>query len=123
MRNLKIVAVLAMFVVGAAALLGASPNNLGVADSYRITFDQPMHVAGNLLPAGDYTILHTMEGNTHIMTFRQEGKADVQIKVKCTLVPLAEKATQTQKIYVVNNDNQRELRELIFRGDRAKHVF
>jgi hypothetical protein len=36
---------------------------------------------------------------------------------------LAEKAPDSQKIYQLNAANERVLQELIFKGDRAKHVF
>jgi copper(I)-binding protein len=79
---------------------------------------------GNLtLPAGDYTVLHTMDGENHVMVFRQDKGARAEFKVKCTLVPLTAKAQQTQKVYVINAANERELHELIFQGDKAKHVF
>jgi len=123
MRNLRVLTVLAICVLGLMATLSAEANKYGVADKYQIKFENPIRVGGTLLPAGNYTILHTMEGTDHIMVFRGEGKKAVEVKAKCALVPLTEKASLTQKIFVVNNANERELRELIFRGDTAKHVF
>jgi hypothetical protein len=43
--------------------------------------------------------------------------------VKCTLVPLPQKAAADQTIYQLNASNERVLQELVFRGDSAKHVF
>jgi hypothetical protein len=45
------------------------------------------------------------------------------VRAKCTLVPLTEKAPNSEKIYELNASNQRVLHELTFKGDRAKHVF
>jgi len=45
-----------------------------------------------------------------------------EFKVKCTLVPLGQKAQQSQTIYQVAG-NERIVQELVFRGDTAKHVF
>ena len=123
MRTLKFATVLAICVLGMATLLSAAPNQYGVADSRKVTFDNPMKIGNLTLPAGDYTVLHTMEGDQHVMVFRQDKGARAEFKVKCTLVPLTAKADQTQKVYVVNAANERELHELIFRGDKAKHVF
>jgi hypothetical protein len=43
--------------------------------------------------------------------------------VKCQLVPLQEKAPQTEVLYGHDEKNEDVLQELIFRGDTAKHVF
>jgi hypothetical protein len=123
MRTLKFSVVLAICVLGLATLLSAAHNQYGVADSRKVSFDNPMKIGSVMLPAGDYTVVHTMEGDQHVMVFHQEKGARAEFKVKCTLVPLTEKAQQTQKVYVVNAANERELRELIFQGDKAKHVF
>jgi hypothetical protein len=65
-----------------------------------------------------------MEGSDHIMVFRQMGsKKPVEVRAKCTLVPLSAKASESQTIYVLNAANQRVLQELVFKGEDAKHVF
>ena len=122
MRSFRI---LGMFlcVLALISLAAAAGANLGIRDSYRVTFVAPVHVGADVLPAGDYKIRHTMEGQEHIMVFqRLEGKS-TEVKVKCTLVPLAQKASKDQTIYMLNAANERVLQELIFRGDKAKHVF
>ena len=89
-----------------------------------MTFSEKIRVADTLLPKGDYEIRHVMEGSDHIMVFRQLGaKTPVQVRAKCTLVPLAEKAAGSQQQYALNAANERVLQELIFKGDHAKHVF
>ena len=45
------------------------------------------------------------------------------MRAKCTLVPLPEKALETEKHFELNAANERVLHELIFKGDRSKHVF
>jgi hypothetical protein len=58
------------------------------------------------------------------MVFRQMGtKKPVEVRAKCTLIPLGAKADQDQRIYVLNAANERVLQELVFKGDHAKHVF
>jgi len=109
-------------VLGAFAV--ATQNQFGVADVYRVTFAEKVRVADTLLPSGQYEIRHVMEGPDHFMVFRQVGtKHPIDVRAKCTLVPLPEKAAQDQKIYELNTANERVLHELIFKGDRAKHVF
>jgi len=122
MRSWKFIAMLlcVCMVIGTAA---AADKALGIKDSYRINFVAPVRVGTDILPAGDYTIRHTMEGQDHIMVFHSaQGKAP-EIRVKCTLVPLGQKAERNTTIYIVNAANERVLQELIFRGDTAKHVF
>ena len=111
-----------------ALLLGtfvaAQQNKLGVADKYQVAFLNPTRVGNVLLPKGDYQIVHTMEGDTHIMVFTQEGvKNPIETRAKCSLVPLQERATQTQTVYAVNANNEHVLLELVFKGEAAKHVF
>ncbi len=126
MRMLRVVGIIAVCVLGTSLLLSAAHNHnqYGVADSRQVTFDNPMRVGDVLLPSGEYQVLHTMEGETHVMVFKQQRtKKPFEAKVKCQLVPLAEKADQTAKTYIVNAANERVLQTLVFRGDTAKHVF
>lgn len=124
MSRVKVVGILVVCVLAATVLLQAAHNQYGVADSRQITFDSPVRVGHVLLPKGEYTVLHTMEGETHIMVFRQEHtKNPAEARVQCSLQPLPQKAAQSQKVYVLNASNERVLQELIFKGDTAKHVF
>ena len=116
------VAIMAVIVIlGATTWLVAKDNSIGVAKSRDITFSAPTVVAGTLLPSGEYKVLHEMRGNTHYMIFKQiNGKAEV--KAKCNLVSLTEKAKDTEQRYSENAKNERVLVEMTFRGDTAKHV-
>jgi hypothetical protein len=78
-------------------------------------------VGGTLLPEGDYKVLHEMQGTEHIMVFEQiSGKAEV--RAKCTLVPVTEKAKTSEQLFTENAKHQRVLVEMQFRGDTARHV-
>ena len=124
MRFMKIMLVVAVCVLGLSVLASAGQNQFGVADTRQISFDNPIWVGGTLLPSGNYQVLHTMQGDTHIMVFKQQGgKEPVEVRVKCTLVPLEAKASQTEKMYTFNDKNERVLQALIFRGDTARHQF
>jgi hypothetical protein len=123
MRSLRIIGMF-LCVLALVSLAAAAGENLGIRDTYRITFVAPVHVGTDVLPAGDYKIRHTMEGQEHVMVFQLLGTTkSTEVKVKCTLVPLAQKAPKDQTIYMLNAANERVLQELIFRGDKAKHVF
>jgi len=119
MRFLKAVGlVLCVF----TAMAIAKNNSMGIHDVNHVRFTTSVRIGSELLPAGDYVVRHTMEGQEHVMVFQKViGKNE--FKVKCTLVPLAKKAEQNQTIYQLNAGNERVLQELVFRGDTAKHVF
>jgi len=123
MRLVKCLAVTAMCLL-CVSLAYAGQNKFGVADSRTLTFTTPMRVGNVLLPKGNYQVLHTMEGQDHVMVFKQlNTKKPAEARVKCQLVALEQRADQTQQIYVLNAANERVLHTLIFRGDTAKHVF
>jgi hypothetical protein len=121
MRSLKVLGLL-MCVLAFVSLVTAA-DNLGIREVGHVTFAVPMRVGTVVLPAGDYTVRHTMEGQEHVMVFRPVRGKGLEVKAKCTLVPLGQKADQSQTIYTLNAANERVLQELIFRGDTAKHVF
>lgn len=123
MRNI-FAGMLILMCVFMLAAVSAAENQMGIRDTYKVTFTEKVQVADTLLPQGNYEIRHVMEGSNHIMVFRQLGaKKPVEVRAKCTLVPLGAKADRDERIYVVNAANQRVLQELVFKGDTAKHVF
>jgi len=119
-----VVGILILMCVCILGAVAVAENQLGIADTYRVNFSEKVRVADTLLPQGNYEVRHVMEGQDHIMVFRQLGtKKPVEVRAKCTLVPLGVKAKDDQKIYILNAANERVLHELIFKGDSAKHVF
>lgn len=118
---MRFLRVLGLFVLLLCVCASASSNTFGVRDVSHVKFDVPTQVGSVVMPAGEYTIRHSMEGQDHIMAFSRGGSKEV-FKVKCTLVQLDKRADQDQRIYEMSG-NQKVLRQLIFRGDTAKHVF
>lgn len=123
MRVLRVVSILALSLLALTLVATAGQNNLGISDVSHVTFATPVRVGASLLPAGNYTVRHTMEGEEHVMVFQRAGSKDSGIRAKCSLVQLGKKSDQTNTVYEVNAANERVLRELVFRGDTAKHVF
>ncbi len=101
--------------------IAAKDNPMGIATKQTINFTEPTVVAGNLLPAGSYNVTHEMQGQTHIMIFKQIGGI-AEAKATCTLVPLNAKATRSEQRFKENAKNQRVLVEMTFYGDKATHV-
>jgi hypothetical protein len=118
MRFLKGLSVVVL-VLSAFAL--ASEKNLGIHNVASVSFESAVRVGTTVIPAGEYTVRHTMDGQDHVMTFEHKGKKEVY-KVKCTLVALDHKASQDQQLMELSG-KEPVLRELVFRGDTAKHVF
>ena len=124
MRFLKVSAVVVVCVLGFSVLAVAGHNELGVSDRHEIRFDNPVRVGDTLLPSGNYQVIHTMEGENHVMLFKRQGaRKGVEVRVKCRLVPLTEKAPDTRKVYVLNDAKERVLSGLTFEGESAQHQF
>jgi Na+-translocating ferredoxin:NAD+ oxidoreductase RnfG subunit len=124
MRNLKSTALFFAVILCVSGLLQAGTNKYGVGDVRKVILTAPTRVGDVLLPQGDYEVRHVMEAENHTMVFKQLGTTKpAEARVKCNLVPLKEKADQTQVIYQSNAANERVLRILRFRGDLAEHVF
>src|SRR5579864_8790283 len=101
-------AVLLAVMVLVAGMAVARDYPMGIAPQQYVKFTTPILVGGTLLPAGDYNVSHEMNGQNHVMIFKQvNGTAEA--KANCNLVPLNTKANQTQQIYITNDKNQRVL--------------
>lgn len=118
MRSLKAVALVVLWLCVWAV---ATEKNPGIHHVARVSFETAVRVGTTVIPAGEYKVQHAMEGQDHVMTFTGTDKKDVY-KVRCTLVALEHKAVQDQQV-IEASGNEHVLRELVFRGDRAKHVF
>lgn len=123
MRGVKAVlaVTICVLLLGVFAL---AEQNQGISDIYRVSFTEKVRVADILLPSGEYEIRHVMEGSDHIMVFHQlRARKPIEVRAKCTLVALPEKAAADKKIFLLNAADERVLHELVFKGDLAKHVF
>ncbi len=114
-------AVLIGLVLVSLGTIAAKDNSMGIAAKQTVSFIEPTVVAGSLLPAGDYNVTHEMQGQTHIMIFKQVA-GTAEATAKCTLVPLNAKAPRSEQRFTQNAKNQRVLVEMTFYGDKAKHV-
>ena len=119
-RKMIAITIAAMLLLACTAAM-ASTNTMGIADKQTIEFTAPTLVGGTLLPAGQYNVTHQMNGQTHVMIFKQaHGK--MEAKTNCNLVPLKAKAERTTQRYTVNATNDHVLQEITFGGDKATHV-
>jgi hypothetical protein len=66
-----------------ATMAVAAPNSMGIRDVNNVTFGEPMRVGSVVLPAGDYVVRHTMEGQDHVMVFqRLHSKDEFKVEVQ-----------------------------------------
>jgi hypothetical protein len=118
---MRILRLLGLLFCACSVIVMAADNKLGIKEVNHVKFDNPVRIGTESLPAGEYTVRHTMQGEEHIMVF-QRRFSNQEFKVKCNLVPLERKADQSQTVYQIAG-NDRIVQELVFRGDTAKHVF
>ena len=118
------VLVLVVISVLMVAVLASAGDKLGIANYQRVSFSGNVRVGDVVMPQGDYEVKHVMEGENHIMVFnRLGGGKAASFRVKCSLLPLGEKAKATEKKYVLNAANEQVVQEIVFKGHSAKHVF
>ncbi len=113
--------ILLLLIVLVAGAVAMAANQYGVADKRQVTFHDPVRIGDTLLPAGEYTVVHQMQGDEHIMVFT--GKKKLGARVKCTLAPLTAPAPRTEFGYSVNAAKEHVLTRMVFQGDRAEHRF
>ncbi len=121
MSQKKMIAILvgAIMMLACTALVASTKVAAG---QNTVNFTAPTLVGGTVLPAGQYSVTHEMNGQTHVMIFKQVGGKKAEAKTNCTLVPLKEKAEQTTVRWATNDKQQRVLQEITFSGDQETHV-
>jgi hypothetical protein len=102
----------------------SAANKYGIADKRQVQFYNPVWVGTVQLPAGEYEVRHVMEGENHIMMFRQVNvRKPAEARVKCILISLAKPIEHTEIGFKLNPANELVLNRLAFKGDRAEHWF
>ena len=101
----------------------AEGSKYGIAEKRQVNFSDPVRVGDVLLPAGDYEVRHSMEGENHIMVFKQLGGKKTAASVRCNLIPVDTPVARTAVGFSVNSAGEYVLRRLAFQGDRAERLF
>lgn len=120
MRKTAFLIAIAVLILGTAAM---AANQFGIADTRTVTFYDTVRVGDTLLPAGNYVVTHQMRGDEHIMVFTKQGRKPVEARLRCTLKPLSAPAAQSQVEYRLNAAREQVLARMVFKGDRAEHIF
>lgn len=108
-----------MVVLGLTVAVSAQS---GIEKTQRATFDEAIKVQGQVVPAGHYTIDHVMEGQKHVMVFKQVGGAHQEFRFACNVVQLPSKAKQSTRLYDTATGSK-VLKAMTFAGDNYEHVF
>lgn len=119
MRVLRVVGIFCFLIIVACGAWAAD----GAHESGNVTLTAPARVGGTLLPPGDYQVRHTMEGEDHIMVFHSTNRKAPDVKARCKMMELGNKADNTRTVFDLNAAHERVLVELVFAGDAQKHIF
>lgn len=120
MRKTVLLIAITVLILGIAAM---AANQFGIAEKRAVTFYDTVRVGDTLLPAGDYVVTHQMQGDEHIMVFTKQGRKPAEARVKCTLKPLSAPVAQSQVEYRLNAAKELVIARMVFKGDRAEHIF
>lgn len=118
-KKIAVLAIITVFILGVAAF--AADNTFGAGKIRSVTFNDDVKVGDKVLAAGEYKVLHLMEGTEHTLVFKSMTNVE-KVRVKCNMVDLGKKADVTQAEFNTV-DNQRVLTALVFRGDTYRHSF
>jgi len=123
-RNRVFVGIMAVLILLGLTIAANAQNGkeFGVGKTRTVSFTETVKVQGQTLPAGDYVVEHVMEGQNHIMVFKQLPSKDQTFKFACNMVKLPAKAKQSSNVYDVSSGT-RVLKALIFSGDMYEHQF
>lgn len=112
--------VLLTLVVAIAVVCLAAGPTMPSNYSRNVTFVENVKVGDVTLKAGEYKVVHQMQGDNHVMVFMQ-GKKEAA-KVNCTIENLTAKADRSEQ-YFLQENGAKTLKALIFRGDTIRHNF
>lgn len=119
-KRIAAIAIIAMLIAGVAAF-AADNAAFGIGKVRNITFNNDIKIGDKLLTAGEYKVLHLMEGDEHTLVFKALNNQE-KARVKCSMQKLEKKADDSTTEYKTVG-NERVLTALTFRGDTYKHTF
>ena len=104
--------------ISATTLLVAQ-QNFGVNRTKKLTLRDQVRIGSQILPPGQYQVKHVMNGENHLMLFKNDRQ---EFRVNCTMSALPQKARDTRLLFSERPDG-RVLTGLIFEGDTFQHEF
>lgn len=117
-RKLAIV----LAIVSLAGIAAWASDTMVSWKSQELTLSQPARAGSVLLPAGEYRVVHEMQGTQHILAMTLLGKNKQTFRVPCSMQPLDKAATQGEQHYRYEG-KEKILVGLIFQGDKVFHSF
>ena len=104
---------------GAALLLALTGGAFAANVTKTITFENPVHVSGTTLKAGDYKVSYDDASPTTKVTFKQ-GKKDVAT-AEAQVKPLGSKTLNTEVVYT-GQGSSHNIQEIHFGGSTQSLV-
>lgn len=117
-RKLAIV----LAIVSVAGIAAWAGDTMVSWKSQEVKLSQPARAGSVLLPAGEYRVVHEMQGTQHVLVMNLTGKDKQTFRVPCSMQPLAQAATQTEQHYRYEG-KEKILVGLMFKGDTVFHAF
>ena len=99
-----------------------------------VTFETPVRIGKQVVPAGDYRVQHMLEGDNHAVTFKKvsassEGESGSAagtevVRTVCKLKSLGTTAKYTELHYTLHEGSKmKTLQDLLVQGENVKHMF
>jgi hypothetical protein len=114
--KLLTVVLLLTVAVGVFASDASSPR---AGKSWSLTLFHPTRVGTALLPPGDYSVRHVMDGEKHFLVFKSDRKE--LARVACSEEQLPAKVDKTALMENTNSAGERVLMGIAFQGDHFRH--
>ncbi len=102
-------------------VLGAQAVSQGRVRTIQLA--NPVQIGDVRLPAGEFVVRYTSQGDSHTMVFQRKGKTAQEFRAACTLHQLANKAENDEQLYRHGPAGEWILVGLTFKGDMVEHRF
>ena len=112
--------VFVLLVTIAAGAFAADTSSPRTGKTWSITFFGSTKVGTTMLPAGDYKAQHLVDGDNHVLVFKDTDNKE-RARVNCTIEQLGSKADKTAYETDKNDAGEKVFQSVVFGGDRYKH--
>ena len=117
----KKIAVVAVVLLALGVAAFAADANASAGKTRNVVFGEKTKVGDQILPEGEYKVLHLVEGSEHTLVFKTLSNNE-KVRLKCSVENTGKKADDTvPEFNAVGND--RVLTALVFRGDPNRYTF
>ena len=120
MNRVPKILVFVLLLTIAAGALAADTSSPRAGKTWSITLYDSTKVGTTMLPRGTYKAQHLVDGDNHVLVFKDEGNKE-KARVNCTIEKLGSKSADTEYYTDKNDAGENVLQSVVFAGDRYKH--